>query len=44
LGVNGNVIIGHGVSSAPAIKNMLLQARDMVKNKVHERIKESLQD
>ena len=44
LGVNGNVIIGHGVSSAPAIKNMLLQACQMVKTKVHEKIKESLQD
>lgn len=44
LGVNGNVIIGHGVSSAPAIKNMLLQAREMVQSKVHQKIKESLQD
>jgi glycerol-3-phosphate acyltransferase PlsX len=44
LGVNGNVIIGHGVSSAAAIKNMLLQAREMVQSKVHQKIKESLQD
>lgn len=44
LGVNGNVIIGHGVSSATAIKNMLLQARLMVQSKVHIKIKESLQD
>ena len=44
LGVNGNVIIGHGVSSAIAIKNMLLQAHQMVESKLHQKIKESLQD
>ncbi len=44
LGVNGNVIIGHGVSTAAAIKNMLLQARQMVQSQVHQKIKESLQD
>lgn len=44
LGVNGNVIIGHGVSTATAIKNMLIQAMHMADSKVHEKIKESLQD
>ena len=44
LGVNGNVIIGHGVSTAMAIKNMLLQAGEMVQSQVHQKIKESLQD
>lgn len=44
LGVNGNVIIGHGVSSATAIKNMLLQAQQMVDSQVHLKIKESLQE
>jgi glycerol-3-phosphate acyltransferase PlsX len=44
LGVNGNVIIGHGVSSATAIKNMLLQAQQMVHSQVHQKITESLQD
>ncbi len=44
LGINGNVIIGHGVSSALAIKNMLLQAKQMVLSQVHIRIQESLQD
>ena len=44
LGVNGNVIIGHGVSTAIAIKNMLLQATEMVQSEVHQKIKESLQD
>lgn len=44
LGVNGNVIIGHGVSSALAIKNMILQAKEMVHSQVHIKIQESLQD
>ncbi len=44
LGVNGNVIIGHGISTAPAIKNMLIQAMQMAKSRVHEKIKETLQD
>lgn len=44
LGVNGNVIIGHGVSSANAIKNMLLQAKQMVQSQVHQKIEESLLD
>jgi glycerol-3-phosphate acyltransferase PlsX len=44
LGVNGNVIIGHGVSTALAIKNMLLQANQMVHSQVHIKIQESLQD
>ena len=44
LGVNGNVIIGHGISSARAIKNMLVQAMQMAESRVHEKIKETLQD
>ncbi len=44
LGVNGNVIIGHGVSTSIAIKNMLLQARQMVQSQVHQKIRESLQN
>ncbi|WP_299760799.1 phosphate acyltransferase PlsX [uncultured Pontibacter sp.] len=39
LGVNGNVVIGHGVSSPTAVKNMVLQAQKMVSSKVWERIK-----
>ncbi len=30
LGVNAPVIIGHGISSPTAVKNMILQSRDMV--------------
>ncbi|MBB2149827.1 phosphate acyltransferase PlsX [Pedobacter gandavensis] len=30
LGVNAPVVIGHGISSPTAIKNMILQSRDMI--------------
>ncbi len=39
LGVNGNVVIGHGVSSGLAIKNMLLLALKMSETNVHLAIK-----
>lgn len=39
LGVNGNVLIGHGISSAEAIKNMLLLSRDIAKADLPGKIK-----
>jgi glycerol-3-phosphate acyltransferase PlsX len=42
LGVNGNVIIGHGVSSPLAIKNMVLLAKRMVESNIHVKIKQAL--
>ena len=39
LGINSNVIIGHGISSPLAIENMLLLARDVVDSKLSEQIK-----
>lgn len=39
LGVNGVAIIGHGKSSAVAIKNMIFRAVDMVKKNVNNKIK-----
>lgn len=42
LGVDGNVVIGHGVSSGPAIKNMLLLAKKMAETNVHLKIKAAL--
>lgn len=39
LGVNSNVIIGHGISNATAIKNMILLSRDVVKAGIPEKIK-----
>ena len=41
LGVNGNVIVGHGSSSALAIKNMLLQALKMAESNVHLKIRDA---
>lgn len=42
LGVNGNVIIGHGISNDVTIKNMLLFTRQVVDSKLNERIREAL--
>jgi glycerol-3-phosphate acyltransferase PlsX len=39
LGVNGNVIIGHGVSSPKAIQNMLGQARQLIESDITQKIK-----
>ncbi len=39
LGVNGNVMIGHGVSSPRAIQNMLGQARKLVESDITQKIK-----
>ncbi len=42
LGVNGNIIISHGISSAKAIRNALRVAGDMVVNRVNDAIVEGL--
>ena len=39
LGVNGNVIIGHGISSARAIKNMIVHSLDVSKAQLVGKIK-----
>ena len=41
LGVNGNVLIGHGISSPKAIKNMILLGRDLVEAKLTDKIKKA---
>jgi len=41
LGVNGNVIIGHGISNVITIKNMILFTREVVESKLNERIREA---
>ena len=41
LGINGNVTIGHGVSSETAIKNMLRQAMQMAESNVHLKIRDA---
>jgi glycerol-3-phosphate acyltransferase PlsX len=42
LGVNGNVIIGHGISNEIAIKSMILATREVVISKLNDRIREAL--
>ncbi len=41
LGVNSNVLIGHGISNAIAIKNMLLLSKDVILARLPEKIKEA---
>lgn len=41
LGVNGNVMIGHGISSPLAIKNMILLSRDVVKANLPDKIRKA---
>jgi phosphate acyltransferase len=42
LGVNGVAIIGHGGSTAVAIKNMIYRAEETVYRKINQKIKEAL--
>ncbi len=42
LGVNGTVLIAHGISKAKAIKNMILLAREVAEAKLHEKISNAL--
>ena len=39
LGINGNVLIGHGISTPKAIKNMLHLGRDLVEAELPKKIK-----
>ncbi|MBK8582649.1 MAG: phosphate acyltransferase PlsX [Flavobacteriales bacterium] len=43
LGVHGNVVIGHGISNAQTIKNMILFTRELVESKLNARIREAFQ-
>jgi phosphate acyltransferase len=40
LGINGNVIIGHGVSNAKAFTNMILMAERMVESGLYHKIQD----
>ena len=42
LGINGAVIMGHGISNDIAIKNMVLLGRDVFKAKMASKIKNAL--
>jgi len=43
LGVNGTVLIGHGISSPTAIKNMLLLAKDVTEANLPLKIKDAFE-
>ena len=43
LGINANVLIGHGISSSLAFKNMLLRAKDLVDARLNDKIKQIFQ-
>lgn len=40
LGINSNVIIGHGISNDVAIKNMIIHTRDVINANLPQKIKE----
>ena len=42
VGINANVVIGHGISKRRAIMNMVLQTRDVVHANLAQRIKEAI--
>ena len=43
LGVNGNVLIGHGISSPLAFKNMIQLSMDLVNAKLNEKVAQVFQ-
>jgi len=44
IGVNGSVIIGHGLSSPKAIANMIRQSDKLAASNLHQKVKASLND
>lgn len=42
IGINANVVIGHGISKRRAIMNMVLQTRDVVHANLAQKIKEAI--
>jgi glycerol-3-phosphate acyltransferase PlsX len=42
VGINENVVVGHGISNRKAIMNMILQARDVVHADLARKIKEAV--
>jgi glycerol-3-phosphate acyltransferase PlsX len=43
LGVNGNVVLGHGISNAEAFKNMIYRGRELVEVNLQDKISKALQ-
>lgn len=44
IGVNGSVVIGHGVSSPKAVCNMIRQSEQLAKSNLHLKVKASLNE
>ncbi len=44
LGINGTVVVGHGISNEIAIKNMILLSRDVYKAKIPGKLNKALSD
>jgi glycerol-3-phosphate acyltransferase PlsX len=42
IGINANVMIGHGISKRKPIMNMILQAREVVNANLAQKIKEAI--
>jgi phosphate acyltransferase len=42
VGINANVVIGHGISERTAIRNMILQTRGVVEANLAQKIKEGI--
>ena len=43
LGVNAPVVVGHGISSPEAIKNMILLSKNMIETNLVDKIKQAFQ-
>jgi len=43
LGVNGSVVVGHGISNEVAVKNMLMLAKNITETKLAEKIRNTFQ-
>jgi glycerol-3-phosphate acyltransferase PlsX len=43
LGVNAPVVVGHGISSPEAIKNMVLLSKNMIETNLIDKIKQAFQ-
>jgi glycerol-3-phosphate acyltransferase PlsX len=43
LGVNGAVVVGHGISNAEAIKNMIMLSKNVAETNLAEKIKNALE-
>ena len=41
LGIDGNVVIGHGISNTEAIKNMIIQTKGVIEARLSEKIKDA---